>query len=398
MILEKVSVAIIGGGAAGITAAISAKRNGRSVVICEKMPQLGKKLLITGNGRCNLLNDDTSSAHYNPPAGNLVKSVFSKFGRAYMVDFFSGLGLQMHEKEGRVFPITNQASSVLKVLELELKRLSVPVELNFDVKAVSGPKGGFTLKSKDGVEIETENVIIAGGGKTYPALGSDGNAYELAKKFGHSVIMPVPSAVPFTLKDPLCHLLQGQKIFADTTSMINGKISAKASGELLFTKYGLSGTAILDISEEVSIAINRNHISDVVVSVDMIPFMDKKELEDELKARIKDGFGPEELVTGLLPNKFNGALRDLLKRDAVHIADSLKNRRFKITGTRGWNEAEFTCGGVKVSEIDEHTLESKIKKGVYFAGEVLDVQGKRGGHNLAWAWASGFVAGRAGCD
>ncbi|MCX5715557.1 MAG: aminoacetone oxidase family FAD-binding enzyme [Candidatus Omnitrophica bacterium] len=396
--MEKFSVAIIGGGAAGITAAISARRSGKPVAICEKMPQLGKKILITGNGRCNLLNDDTSSAHYNPASRNLVSSVFSRFGKADIVDFFNGLGLEIYCKEGRVFPMTNQASSVLKALEIELKRLSIPVELNFDVKAISGSKGAFILKSKNGAEMVSENIIITGGGKTYPALGSDGNAYELAKKVGHSVIAPVPSAVPLVLKDPLCHLLQGQKIFADVTSLIDGKAAGKASGELLFTKYGLSGTAILDVSEDISIAVNRHHSNDVVISADMVPFMDAKELENELERRIKAGFAPGDFLAGLLPNKFSAALSDLLRYDTAQMAAILKDKRFKVTGTRGWNEAEFTSGGVSAAEINAHTLESDMEKGVYFAGEILDVQGKRGGHNLAWAWASGFVAGLTGSN
>ena len=395
--LKKFSVAIIGGGAAGIAAAISAKRKGDSVVVCEKMPKIGKKILISGNGRCNLFNEDFSAAYYNTAAKTLLKSVFSRFGKDKIVDFFTGLGLEMYSKDGRVFPITNQSSSVLKALEMELERLGVSIEPDFEVTDISGPEPGFTLKSKKGAAVECDKLIITGGGKTYPALGSDGNTYELAKHLGHTIISPVPSAVPLTTKDPLCHLLQGQKIFADARAMINGKIESEAQGELLFTKYGLSGTAILDISEEISIAIHRRHINDVVVSVDMIPFLSGADLQNELARRIKTGFAAEDFFTGLLPNKFSAALGNLREERDIHkMVNALKDRRFKITGTRGWNEAEFTGGGVDINEIRENTLESKLKKGVYFAGEVLDVGGKRGGYHLAWAWASGFIAGLTG--
>lgn len=397
--MNKFSIAVIGGGAAGITAAISAKRKGSSVVVCEKMPQLGKKILISGNGRCNLFNEDLSFLYYNPAAKGLVKSIFSRFGKADITDFFNALGLEVYSKDSRVFPVTNQASSVLKVLEMELKRASIPIYLDFEVVAVSGSKGDFRVKSKNGATVECDNIVLTGGGKTYPALGSDGKAYELARQLGHSVVPPVPSAVPITLKDPLCHLLQGQKIFADAKAIINGKVKDGSPGDVLFTKYGLSGTSILDISEEMSIAINRNHIHDVVISLDMVPFMSSEELKKELARRTQSGFSEEDFFTGILPNKFNAAFRDLLKKhDSNQVVNLLKDRRFKVTGTRGWNEAEFTNGGIETGEIKERTLESKLKDGLYFAGEILDVGGKRGGYHLAWAWASGFIAGLAGRD
>jgi hypothetical protein len=395
--MKKFSVAIVGGGAAGMVAAIGAKRKGSSVVICEKMPQLGKKILISGSGRCNLCNDDLSAAHYNEAARPLVTSIFSRFGKSDIVDFFNGLGLELYSKDGRVFPMTNQASSVVKVLEMELRRAAIPVELDFEAATIADAAEGFVITSRKGATVQCGTLIMTGGGKTYPALGSDGKAHELARRFGHSIIGPVPSAVPLTARDPLCHLLQGQKIFAGAKAIIGGTIAGSSSGELLFTKYGLSGTAILDISEEVSIAIHRHHSNDVVVSVDMVPFMSEKELTDELVRRLDLQFAGEDFLTGILPNKFSAALASLLERREVpHAVNILKDRRFKISGTRGWNEAEFTCGGVAVNEVDEHTLESKLKKGLYFAGEVLDVQGERGGYNLAWAWASGFVAGVAG--
>ena len=387
---------VIGGGAAGILAAISAARRGEPVVICEKTAYLGKKILATGNGRCNLLNDDLDERHYNPAARTLVRSVFDSFDKTAMLEFFRGLGLELYSDDGRIFPRTNQAASVLKVLELELSRLRVPVNFNFDCAAISPSKSGFIVSSKAGDKIDCRKVIVTGGGKTYPAFGADGSGYDIAHKLGHTIVEPVPVAVPLVVKDPLCHLLQGQKIFAAARSVINGEACSEVAGELLFTKYGLSGTCILDVSEAISIALGRHHKTQVLVAVDMVPFMAEAELKAELKRRWNRGSAADMLV-GILPNKFGPALQTLFENGTIDQAvESLKHRLFRVLDTRGWNEAEFTAGGVNVSEVALGTLESKLKKGVYFAGEVLDVNGERGGYNLAWAWASGWVAGTTG--
>ncbi len=392
--MQKFSTVIVGGGASGIIAAISAKRKGISVVICERMGQVGKKILASGNGRCNLSNDKLDESCYNQSARPLVKSVFNRFGRDGIKNFFYELGIKLHSEEGRIFPATNQSSSVLKILEIELKRLAISIELNFDAADISYTRDGFVVTSKSNKKIIGRSLIFACGGKSYPALGSDGSAYKFAKNFGHKIIEPVPVAVPIVIKDPLCHILQGQKIFAKVKSIISGVVIGEAAGDILFTKYGLSGTSILDISEEISVAVNRFNKKDIAVAVDMAPFMTTKELEDELAKRIKKNFSTEDLLVGILPNKFGIAMKDLLKtKDKIAIAGGVKDRRFKVLGTRGWNEAEFTSGGIEVNQVREGTLESKLRKGLYFAGEILDVNGRRGGYNLAWAWASGFVAG-----
>jgi predicted Rossmann fold flavoprotein len=393
--MRKGLTAIIGGGAAGICAAISLRRRGEPVIICERMPQLGKKILVTGNGRCNLLNSDLGEAHYNPVARDLVRSIFVKFGKAEIIALFKSLGLEVYSQEGRLFPMTNQASSVLKVLEIELKKLSVPVEFGFNCSGLSFSKSGILVSSEAGQKIECQKVILAGGGKTYPATGSNGSMYEIARQLGHTILEPVPSAVPVVVRDSLCHVLQGQRIFAGVTSIIEGKMGKETKGELLFTKYGLSGTCILDTSDGISIAINRHNKSDIFVSVDMVPFMDREQLKNELIKRTEDKLAAEEMLAGLLPNKLCVALKDVFKDNDIEAAvNSLKHKRFQILGTRGWNEAEFTSGGVNANEVKPGTLESKLRTNVYFAGEILDVNGDRGGYNLGWAWASGFVAGQ----
>ncbi len=382
-----------------MVSAISAARRGASVAICEKMPRLGRKVLASGNGRCNLTNDALDSSFYNPAAGALVTSVFSRFGNSCIKDLFAELGLKTYSEEGRVFPSTNQSSSVLKVIELELQRLSVAIDHGFDVIAISHVGDGFIVTSKAGKKLTSLQVIIACGGRSYPAFGSDGSAYACARSLGHSIIEPVPVAVPLVTKDALCHSLQGQKIFAGAKALIDGAAVSQASGDLLFTKYGLSGTAIIDISDAISVAVNRDGKKDVVVSTDLVPFMASGELESELALRIGRGWPAEELAAGILPNKFGPALKTIFKTGAAAaITVALKDRRFTVIGTRGWNEADFTAGGVNVGEIDEINLESRIQKGVYFSGEILDVNGRRGGYNLAWAWASGFIAGESAAN
>lgn len=386
---------IVGGGAAGLVAAITAKHRGKKVLLCEKMPRLGKKLLVTGAGRCNLLNEKLDESFYNAEARPRVKAVLEAYGKIQILNFFKDLGLQVYADEtGRIFPVTNQAASVLKVLELEAGRLEIPVRLTCEVRDLRVSAETFEIRTAKEERFSSGKVILCAGGKSYPALGADGGSYVLAEKLGHTVLQPVPCVVPLLAKDPWCHFLQGQKVRAKVTASVSGKITGEAAGELLFTQYGLSGTAVLDISREISIAINRHGMKTVMVMADFVPWMNETELERELARKTAKGFPCEALLEGILPHKFSAALKEiLLKRDLSLLVKNLKQREFKIIGTRGWNESEFTAGGVPSEEVHPRTLESLKQKGLFLAGEVLDVQGARGGYNLAWAWASGAVTG-----
>jgi predicted Rossmann fold flavoprotein len=392
--MMKYSTVVIGGGAAGLCAAISAAREGKSVLICEKTSQIGKKILASGNGRCNLLNENVDESYYNDSAKHLVKSVFSRFGKEEILSFFRGLGLEVYAKDGRIFPVTNQSASVLRLFEIELKRLGIPIEYNFNCNGIQISDKGITVTSNSRQQIQCNNVVVTGGGKTYPAYGSDGSLYSVAAELGHSMIEPVPSVVPLIVKDKLCFLLQGQKITALVRSIIQNKECERVEGDLIFTKYGLSGTAILDVSGKISEAISRESLKNIYLKIDLVPFLNERELERILIKRKDQKWHNENMLTGILPNKISEALQDIFRKDDLHIIiNSLKNWIFKVEGNRGWNEAEFTSGGINVNEIKYDTLESKIKKGVFFAGEILDVNGKRGGYNLGWAWASGLLAG-----
>jgi predicted Rossmann fold flavoprotein len=405
---DSVDLAVVGAGAAGLVAAVSAARRGASVAVVERLPWIGKKILATGGGRCNLLNDGLSPSAYTSSAPGLVASVLDRFGQAEIRAFFEELGLRLQtDNEGRVYPLTNQAASVLKVLEREIGRQGVGVINRFEVERIEPTPGRFRLVASDGRTVESRAVVIAGGGRSYPALGSNGSCYGLAVSLGHAVVRPVPSAVPLVVRDRMCHFLQGQRLRVRADSRIGGRTGETAEGELLFAQYGLSGTAILDVSEGVSIALNRDGRRDVSVVVDFLPSLTAGELSGELARRLKAGWTPDDLTSGLLPEKFSLFFPQIMREAgyvagrediddvARRLAALLKAREFPIQATRSWNEAEFTSGGVDAREVKPGTLESKLRRGLYFAGEVLDVQGGRGGFNLAWAWASGFVAGLA---
>ncbi len=393
-------VAVVGGGASGLAAAISAARRGARTVICERLPRLGRKILATGGGRCNLSNLDLTCAHYTSSSKPLVSAVLSRFGPDRIHEFFGGLGLETIEEEGRIFPVTNQAATVLKVLEMEIRRLNVALELGFETVDLKPDDAGFVLTAGDGRGVASTMVILAGGGRAYPALGSNGSCYALARRLGHHIVPPVPSAVPLLAKDRMCHMLQGQRVKAKATAVVGGETARSAAGDVLFAPYGLSGTAVLDVSESLSIALNREGRTDTAVILDLVPFLSLGNLTTHFAKRLASGWAPEDLISGILPEKFGAVASGLLTspvRDhdkaAEALAAELKRKRLRIFGTRGWNEAEFTSGGIDASEVRPRTLESKLQKGVYLAGEILDVQGTRGGYNLAWAWASGSIAG-----
>jgi predicted Rossmann fold flavoprotein len=405
---ERYDLAVVGAGAAGLVAATSAARRGASVVVLERLPGIGKKLLATGGGRCNLLNESLSPAAFTATDPGLVASVLGRFGAAEIRAFFEGLGLRLQTDEsGRVYPATNQAVSVLRVLELEALRLGAAVETRFEVRSIEDAAGGKIVTAADGRTVGAVAVILAGGGKSYPALGSDGSCYALASAAGHRIVTPVPSAVPLLVKVRMCHFLQGLRMKARVESRIGGSPGQAAEGEILFAQYGLSGTAVLDVSESLSVAMNREGREDVAIVVDFAPFMSEDELAAVILSRLTSGWAAPDLATGILPEKFSHFLPRLLEERGLvagtgnertaarRLAVLLKAMEFHVHGTRGWNEAEFTSGGVDAREVTYGTLASKRRNGLYFAGEILDVQAGRGGFNLAWAWASGFVAGLA---
>ncbi len=394
----KKRILIIGGGGAGILAAISAARKGADVMIAERMPILGKKVLASGAGRCNLLNETLNASFYNPESREIAERVFKRFGKEEILAFFRELGLWTYaEEDGRIFPLTDKALTLMELLQAELVKLKVKTVLNYSVESVRFSGGIFVIISDKGEKLEADRVILAAGGQSYPVLGSDGSGFKLAKDFGHRVVEPVPATVPLISQDVWCKALEGQKIRGRACPMLDSKkVMPWVEGDILFTKYGLSGTAILDISDPISVALNRKLTKKAAVALDFVPFLEEEALYQELERRVKRGMTGNSIVAGLLPPKFAFVLQDFLFPEKLReLAGILKERIFYISETKGWNEAEFTAGGVDTSEIDPVTFESKKQKGLYLCGEVVDVNGRRGGYQLAWAWASGYLTGQS---
>jgi hypothetical protein len=417
---------IIGGGAAGMMAAISARRHHPdfSIAIIDQTFALGRKILVCGAGRCNITNinlDKDFEKRYYGADKNFIHSIFDKFGYNEIVEFFEELGVDLYVERktdiGKVFPVTDQAKTITEMLLDEIERNSIEIFLQTKCKSIVKDEEKFLIIcekiEKDGkflekIQFESKYLILSAGGKTYPSYGSDGSGYDLAASFGHKIIKPVPSALSLESKNPLSHFLQGTKMEMEVTSIIDGKEIKKSTDDVMFKKYGVSGPAILNISREISIRINREDRSDCEVILNFFPGKDKEQTKEFLETRWRRR--PEQTIEkslfGIFPNKVSLAIlksidikpdnqvSQLKREEKSRIIDTLTSTKIKIDGTRGWNEAEFTAGGVDTEDIFDKTLESKKISNLYFAGEIMNVDGDVGGFNLSWSWASGFIAGQ----
>lgn len=423
---KKYDVVIVGGGAAGMSAAISCRRNHpkHSIVIIDRTFALGRKILVCGGGRCNLTNkhlDSNLKTHYNGTEYTFLESVFTQFPYEEIVSFFEDLGVELQEdrksKSGKIFPITNQAKTITSLLIDELERNQITIFLNNECTSIEYKNESFHIMARNTAskgssikndKIKAKKIILSAGSKTYPALGSNGSGYDLSRSLGHSIIKPVPSGLPLEGKNVLSQELQGIKITAEVTSYIEGKEGKKITDDLLFTKYGLSGSAILNISREISIHLNREKKKNCFVAINFIPGKSVEQVTRLLHKRWerRPNQSVEKSIFGILPNKVSGILLDsvkveknkpvdtLSKIEIINIVEALSNTKIQISGTRGWNEAEFAAGGVNTTEVKIGSLESKQQQGLYFCGEILDVDGEIGGYNLSWCWSSGWVAGK----
>jgi predicted Rossmann fold flavoprotein len=408
---------VIGGGPAGIMAALSAKKHfpDISVVIIDRSKELGRKIAISGAGRGNITNNNL---RLNPEDNyfgdkNFITRVFSKFGFTQITDFFENLGVPLYEEKktgrGKIFPVIDHAKTVRDMLVDEILHQKIEICYETPLTDIRTESGKWFVQTTKGL-VQTKNVILATGGKTYPALGSDGAGLELAKKLGHTIITPVPSAVPLVSKNPLSHYLQGEKMVLEVNSSIGGKSDKSEIGDVMFTQYGLSGPAILDLSRNISVRINRDGKTDTEIQLSFFPKMPPKQVEDILTLRLKQH--PEYPVAhclwGLVTEKIAGGVcgvakipkekiaRELTSSEKQLLLSVLTAYKLPISATRSWNEAEFTAGGIDTSEVDPVNLQSRKLNALYFAGEILNVDGAVGGFNLSWAWVSGWVAGQLG--
>ena len=399
----KTEIAVIGGGASGLMAAITAKKSGKEVVILERKDRILKKVLITGNGRCNITNVNADISNYF--GGNIfsVENILNKFTPQDTMDFFNGLGIVCNEENrGKVYPLSGQPSSVVDALRFEAEKLGIKIETEFYVRKIEKDGFKFKIYSEDKKKIEAGRVILAAGGQSYPELGSNGSGFELAKELGHSVTKLSPSIVQLKTEKNQVKGLQGIKTDVAVTAYGDNKKICTYDGELLFTDYGISGNVVFNISFVMPLYKN------VEFEIDFMEKFDYNELYEMLKERkkIMSHLTMENYFNGMINKKLGQFLskvsgieklskpvKDLSDSDIRKLCTVLKKYRVKILETTGFKNAQVTAGGVSLDEVNTETLESKIVKGLYFSGEVLDVYGECGGFNLQWAWASGHIAG-----
>lgn len=412
------SVIIIGGGAAGMMAAIMAARNGHSVTLMEKNEKLGKKLFITGKGRCNFTNagdeeDIRQSVVTNP---KFMYSAFKGFSNYDVMGFFDELGLKFKiERGNRCFPESDHSSDVISALAREMRKLKVNVLLNTEVLEVltEEPEDGVNrfsgvkyreLSSDKKQTLKADDCIIATGGNSYSSTGSTGDGYRFAKSLSHMVTPVIPALVPLTIREEWASELMGLSLKNISISIKDNKKEVYSDfGEMLFTHFGVSGPVILSGSSYTTAILRKRPLK---LIVDLKPALSEEQLDE----RILRDFSEEKnkayrnSLDKLLPKKLipvivrlsdinkDKKVNEITKQERLRLVHLIKNLEMIITGTRGFNEAIITQGGVNVKEINPSTMESKLVKGVYFAGEVLDVDAVTGGFNLQVAWSSAYAA------
>lgn len=420
-------VVIIGGGAAGMMAGIAAAGAGHQVRIYEKNEKLGKKIYITGKGRCNLTNACDTEELF----GNVVHNPKFLYSSFYAFTNYDIIGLMEQngcpvktERGGRVFPVSDKSSDVIRALSLKLRDLGVEVCLHQEVEELltepedDGSEGGKALTEvqsrvtgirlkKGRREIPADAVIVATGGLSYPTTGSTGDGYRFAEKQGHTVTELSPALVPFEVKEPVVKELQGLSLRNISAKILKGnKVLYEEFGEMLFTHFGVSGPVLLSASSYVAAKLKREPLT---LSIDLKPALS----EEQLDARVLRDF--EEIknkqyknaLVHLLPSKLMPVIversgispekkvNEITREERHRIVEAVKDFRLTVIGLRGYKEAIITQGGVSVKEVNPSTMESKLVKGLYFAGEVLDLDAVTGGFNLQIAWSTGYLAGNS---
>ncbi|MFC1569078.1 NAD(P)/FAD-dependent oxidoreductase [bacterium] len=404
-------ILIIGGGASGMMAALTAAQQNLNVRILEQMTRVGKKLLVTGNSRCNLTNLSANPVHYHGANDKFIAKVFQQCDVQKTLTVFQNLGLAWKaDHENRVYPVSEQASSVLDLLRFALSHHHVDICSSSKVDIVEYQNHQFTVTLKNHQQFSANRVILAAGGQTMKDLGSNGSGFILANKLGHQIIEPFPALVKIVTKSSYSKGLKGVKTDATVTLMSDKQTIQSCSGELLFTEDGLSGIPILKISRHIhDILKQKNNCS---VQIDLLPTYSQEDLKTDLSHRFKklEHLTAEQALLSIIKKRL---IIPVLKTAEIahHIPASnltetqidcliyiLKHWDFPVIGTKAWNEAQVTAGGVDTEEIDPATMESHLVPGLYFSGEIMNVDGDCGGYNLQWAWSTGFIAGNSASD
>ena len=390
--------------------AICAKRAGADVLLLEHTDRIGKKLLATGNGKCNLTNLVLKPGDYHGNHPSFVVPVLERFTQYETLKLFEEMGLVWKDTNGLVYPYSNQASTVLDLLRTELKRLHVKVRTEVKVKEIlPDAKKGFVLNTSEG-ELEADCVILACGSKAAPKTGSDGSGYQLAKKLGHSVIEPLPALVQLKAEGGYFKMIAGVrsdcrlKLYIEEKANRKKTLIAKESGEVQFTDYGISGIPVFQFSRFAVRALWEK--KKVYVVCDFLPQMEETVLYEYLvkkKERISDWGSCEELLLGLLNKKLNLMLlkecgflaqskaEELSIQNLKRLCRLMKHWEIPLKGYNSFEQGQICQGGIATEELTEN-LESRIHKGLYFVGEIIDIDGRCGGYNLQWAWSSAYVA------
>ncbi|MDY3796008.1 MAG: NAD(P)/FAD-dependent oxidoreductase [Agathobacter sp.] len=402
-------VVVVGGGAAGMMAAYQASENGHKVILVDKNEKLGKKIYITGKGRCNLTNAGELEVIFNNIMTNrkFLYSALYSFTNDDVINFFENNGMKTKiERGNRVFPVSDHSSDVISTIVKALRKNKVDIRLFTPVKdlIITNDKACGVLL-ENGEKIMCDSVIIATGGLSYPSTGSTGDGYRFAKDSGHTINKCEPSLVPMNIKEEWVKELQGLSLRNVNVRIINGKKKLyNELGEMLFTHFGVSGPLILSASA----MINRKYFDEnLKIIIDLKPALDVEQLnkrilrdfEEELNKQFKNSLNkllPSKLVpvvinlSGIDPDK---QVNTITKEERQKLAYLLKNLEISFNGFRGWNEAIITKGGISVKDINPSTMESKIVSNLYFCGEVLDLDALTGGYNLQIAWSTGYLAG-----
>jgi hypothetical protein len=401
----RAEVVVVGGGAAGMMAAIAAAEAGRQVLLLEKNAALGRKILVSGNGRCNITNSGAKVENFHGENPRFLHALFARFGVDRTAAFFDELGVALREERlGRVFPASNQARAVVDLLEYRMARLPIDVRLSSPVESIV-PEGGGLRLGVGGRALRARRAILAVGGCSFPRLGTSGDGFDWARSLGHRVTTLRPALAPVDAATPGATQLQGIRLEAEVTGRAGGRSLRTFRGDLLFTAYGLSGPTVLAASADLAA---RFEGGGTALRINLFPGQDAGEIDATLERRWandpsrKLGFS----FVGLLPARLAPAALEPLGLDPVattvsqvgrenrrRIAHALTAWDVPVTGCRGWDEAEVTAGGVALEDLEPRTLESRRAPGLFFCGEMLDVFGDWGGYNFQLAWTTGRVAG-----
>lgn len=406
----KTDILIIGGGASGLFASLVLKDNGKNVVVVEGQNRIGKKLLTTGNGRCNITNRRIKPPYtmYHSENPEIITKVLNQFGVDDTINLFNYYGLPIIELEkGKMYPMSLQASSVVDIFLLNLEERGIPVYLNSKVIDIQKQQHYFLIETnnEENRYFKCKKVLVACGGKTAPNTGSDGSLYTVLERLGHRFIPTLPTIVQLKLDYEHLKSISGVRFDCLASIYVNGVLMRQEFDEVLFTDYGISGPAIFLLSREASVSSNRN--LPVTIELDLFSEFSDKELENFLINRFAVmtertisnsliGMVNKKLIPALLKDSgitdLHKSCDKLTHKELKNLVKTMKHWRFKCTGTLGFNNAQAMIGGIDTKDINPDTLESKLVKGLYFAGEVIDVDGDCGGMNLQWAWSSGYVA------